>query len=259
MAGLTSLASRAASFVSEKKTNAYLIALNSKGEPASASAFQYFPESFSDTKAVSWQAKEVPGASLPLYQWTGSGERTISFTAQFSTDVDPLANGQAGVATTFSTFQERLKYNGVERRNIDVRSAVMWLRQYMLPTYDQQRGLTIPPPKLVLYLPYSGIGLAGGQVGNIGSDDQVLCVMTQCEVTWEKFFKTGNAKLASVSLAFAQVPQRGSSVSLPQMGPRMRAAIEGGTATGDGQSGAGTYLGYNYAFKQYVTGVIQGL
>lgn len=235
MAGLTSLASKAASFVSEKKSQAFLIALNDKGEPWSASTFQYFPETFSDTKAVSWQAKEVPGASLPLYQWTGSGERTVSFTAQFSTDVDPLANNQAGVTTaaTITTFKERLKYNGVERRNVDVRSAVMWLRQYMLPRYTESQ--TLPPRKLILYLPFSGIGLAGGQVSNIGSDDKMLCVMTQCEVTWEKFFKTGNAKLASVSLAFAQVPQDGSSVSLPQAGPKMLSAVNGDAS----------YLGYS--------------
>ena len=49
MAGLTSLASKAASFVSEKKSQAFLIALKDSGEPSSASVFQYFPESFSDT------------------------------------------------------------------------------------------------------------------------------------------------------------------------------------------------------------------
>lgn len=249
MAGLASLASRVGSFVSDKKSQAFLIALNDQGEPWSASVFQYFPESFSDTKTVNWQAKDIPGASLPLYQWTSSGERSISFTAQFSTDIDPWANDTAEVARATegvyaSEFKDRLKRNGVERRNVDVRSAIIWLRQYMLPTYDTQRGMTIPPPKLILYLPRSGIGLAGGEVGNIDSPDQVLCVMTQCEVTWEKFFKTGNAKLASVSLAFAQVPQKGSSVSLPQAGPKMLSALKDG---GDG------FLGYTYAFQSFAS------
>lgn len=226
MAGLASLATKIGSFVSERKTNASLIELTPEGLFKSACAFQYFPESFSDSKAVSWQAKEIPGASLPLYQWTSSGERSVSFTAQFTTDIDPFAQGDV---PDVSEFNSRLQSNGVLRRNIDVRSAVIWLRRYMFPTYSA--GVTVPPPRLILYLPLSGLGLAGGET-NLSTADQMLCVMTQCEITWEKFFPSGNARSASVSLAFAQVPQSGGSVALPSAGANMASAVSAGRVDG---------------------------
>lgn len=251
MAGLASLASKVGSFLSEKKTLAYLVTLDRKDDsPTSASAFQYFPESLSDSKAVSWQTKEVPGGSLPLYQWTASGERSISFTAQFSTDVDPFpavneagATGlsAAGDTALAEAYKTRLKSNGVADRNIDVRSAIIWLRQFMLPTY--QSGKTLPPPKLMLYLPKSGIGLAGGST-NLLSADSIVCVMTQCEVTWEKFFPSGNVRLASVQLGFAQIPQYKGVVQFPQADAGMNAVV---TAT---KNYNGTlFLGYDAFLK----------
>jgi hypothetical protein len=242
VAGLVGLATGIKTLISEKRTMAYLVELDPDTDvPVAVQAFQYFPETLSDNKAVNWQSKEIPGGSLPLYQWTASGERTISFTAQFSTDVDLLQTNDAlasvlggadlGLRAGVASAKERLKNTGQAERNVDVRSAIAWLRQYMLPTYQDQR--TIPPPKLQLNLPQSGIGLAGGMSNMTVMDaDSIVCVMTSCDVTWEKFFPSGNARLASVSLAFAQVPQYKGVVSFPNRNAAMAAATTDGTVIG---------------------------
>lgn len=239
MAGLASLASRSASFINDKRTQAFLITHDPEKNdtPSSAVAFQYFPESLSDTKAVSWQAKEVPGGSLPLYQWTGSGERTISFTAQFSTDIDPFASKALSNKTDAAIYADRMKQQGINKYNVDVRSAIAWVRSFMYPKYTSAG--TIPPPKLTLFLPNSGIGMAGGESQFIDAHS-MTCVMTQCEVTWDKFFPSGNARLATASLGFAQIPQLANTVVFPQLSNGIRRAIQDTT-----DFGGTTFLGYS--------------
>ncbi len=240
MAGLASLASKISqNSKPDVKSAVYLITLDPQtDQPTFAASLQYFPESLNDTKAVSWQSKEVPGGSLPMYQWTGSGERTISFTAQFTTDIDFYApNRTADLTET----QQRLRNAGQSKYNIDIRSAVIWLRSHMLPTYNAN-GQSVAPPKLMLYIPKSGIGLAGGSSPLIQqNNDAIICVMTSCEVTWEKFFVSGAPRIASVSLSFAQVPQYKGQIAFPSAGDAMLNAFK--------TSSAG-FAGYNSDFNE---------
>ncbi len=210
MAGLASLASAINKASQDPlKSAAYLIELDAEDKPVGSFSFQYFPESITDSKSVSWQAKDIPGGSLPLYQWSSSGERTLSFTAIFTADID-YGIGQFP--------QNRLVTAGQLDRNVDIRAAVYELRRFLLPQYTRTQG-TVPPPKALLYLPRSGIGLAGGNSQLTSSNtDAIVCVMTTCEVTWEKFFTSGAPKIASVSLAFAQVPQYKGVVAFPERG-----------------------------------------
>jgi hypothetical protein len=245
VAGLVGLATGVGSSVSERRSKASLIALHPDDDsPLSGFAFQYFPESISDTKGVNWQSKEIPGGSLPVYQWTASSERTISFTAQFSTDIDmvEVARGQiaarggtvagATLLTSSQDIKTTIQNTGQSDRNVDIRSAVAWLRSYMLPSYENRR--TVPPAKLKLNLPQSGIGLAGGYSNATSQDaDSIICVMTSCEVTWEKFFPSGNPRLASVSLSFAQLPQYLGVVSFPSASQQMKDASTAGAVIGN--------------------------
>jgi hypothetical protein len=255
VAGLVGLATALGpGLLSEKRSMATLISLKpDTDEPDTAQAFQYFPETISDNKAVNWQSKEIPGGSLPVYQWVASGERTISFTAQFSSDIDLAllltTDAESNISTNTiaaNAAKERLKSSGQGERNVDVRSAVVWLRQYMLPKYDSAKQRTIPPPKLKLLLPKSGIGLAGGENNFTSQDaDSVLCVMTSCDVTWEKFFPSGNPRLASVSLAFAQIPQFNQVVSFPGRTDSMAEATLGGKSIANT-----VFFGYNSFFRK---------
>jgi hypothetical protein len=219
MPGLASLASALTQKLSPKNRGAFLIELDRDTDKPKASVkLQYFPESLADSKTINYQQKEVPGGSLPLYQWISSGERTISFTAVFSTDVDLLA----GVSTTeenadgraVGAIWNRLKTQGAAGRNPDIRSAVAWLRQYLFPTYSEDR--TYAPAHLSLFIPGSGIGAAGGNTTLASGPDSMPCVMTQCEVSYDSFFPSGLPRIASVQLAFAQIAQAGGQVVFPR-------------------------------------------
>lgn len=228
---ISSLSAALVSKVPDKTSAVYLIELDKKNDApkkgdadkSSYVGFQYFPETLNDSKAVNYQQKEIPGGSLPLYQWVASGERLISFTAVFTCDVDygatalttDLSSGTAA-SVTAAALQGRLKSAGQLTRNPDLRGAVAWLRRYMLPTYEgdafEGTNFTKAPNKLRLYIPNSGIGYAGG---GISSNDSIYCVMTQCEVTYEAFFPSGWCRALTVSLSFAEIPQRNGGVYFP--------------------------------------------
>lgn len=206
--------------------------------------FQYFPASLSDTKQVNYQPKEVPGGTLPLYQYTGSGERSISFTAYFTTDIDHLAEQQTvdsdvsvsssygdrtypqGVTTRLQTVNgavdaayTRLSAAGVRDRNPYIPGMLIWLRRFILPRFGENSEigvpLTRPPRKILLNIPGSEIELYGGAGGFSQRGGGILCVMTQCDITLEALFPSGNIRIATVNLAFAEVPQRGGVVRFP--------------------------------------------
>lgn len=234
MPSLTSLASALQSKLPNKTANAYLIELDKKTDaPVKGKnespyvMFQYWPETIQDGKNINYQQKDIPGGSLPLYQWVSSGERLISFTAVFTCDVDyasaqsvqpdPPGATSASVDVARTELAGRLKAAGQIRRNPDVRGAIAWLRRYMLPTYDGtfDAPITRAPNKLRLYLPKSGIGVNGGSDSTATSIDSIYCVMTQCEVTYESFFPSGLVRVATVALAFAQIPQFRGGVFFP--------------------------------------------
>lgn len=206
--------------------------------------FQYYPESVADSKQVGYQPKEVPGGSLPLYQWTTSGERTISFTAFLTTDIDHLVMQQTvetdqptgarqgdqtpppgveirttSISGSVNRVSERLRAAGALQRNPYIPAAIAWLRRFMLPRYGENVEvgvpLTQPPHKLLLHLTGTQIERGGGVGGFSVPGGGILCVMTTCDVNYEKFFPSGNPRKVSVDLAFAEVPQRGGAVRFP--------------------------------------------
>ena len=221
MAGISSLASALAPGTAVKTSDAVIVELDDRDDITNTDklAFQYFPETISDSKGVNWAPKEVPGGSLPLYQWIGSGERRISFTAVFTTDTDISKTGQ-GTYTRSQVLNSRLKSVGKQSRNVDIRAAVYWLRRFILPRYDQDVGgsenttLTRAPHKLRLVLPESGIGFAGGTASHCGRD-WMTCIMTGCEVSWESFFPSGFPRIATVALSFAQTAQYNGQIEFP--------------------------------------------
>lgn len=226
------------SLLTKEKGNkkvAYLIEADADGKPAAADnlngglsslvpahAFQYWPESLSDTKGTNYQRKEIPGGSLPLYQWINGSERLLTMTAVFTSDIDivsattPSSLGQQVNLDEDNKIVERIRSAGVSDRNADIRSAVAWLKQYTYPYYKSTSGpsaqLTIAPTKLILVMPNSGIGLAGMNATN---PDQVVVVMTQCDVTYEAWFPSGLPRIATVALSFAEIGQVSGGIVFP--------------------------------------------
>ena len=212
MPGLLSLASGNFAQYGENRSKAFLVELDKDGSADSRSwkslAFQYFPETITDTKQTNYARLDIPGGSIPVYQWISGGERSLSFTAYFTTDVDLTLDDQ---------YNLRIKSAGVADRNVDIRAAVAWLRQYKLPRYDLQSStgspMTEAPKRLLLILKRSRLGLAGGVTGE--HPDHVRCIMTQCDVSWQAWFPSGFPRTATVQLSFAQIGQAGGTVVFP--------------------------------------------
>lgn len=253
MPGLGSLVSGLSPPGFKRKSVAYLVELGDDGAPLKEEGpnskpvirkFQYYPDSLSDSKAVNYATKEVPGGSLPLYQYINSGERVVSFTVVFTSDIDYFATDSsigyrpegAGTSETdlfdsssavwdsevnkVNEIIKRTRASGVSERNVFIPAALLWLRRFVFPRYGNGRevepALTRPPSKLLLVLPGTGFSRSGG-TGGTGSDSSgMICIMTQCDVTYEALFPSGCPRKASVSLAFAQTAQIGNTVVFPR-------------------------------------------
>jgi hypothetical protein len=208
---LKSFASIASSSL-PKSARIYIIPLNSADDTVDDGgirAFQYFPESVHDNKVTNWQVKDIPGLSHPLYQWTSSGAREISFQVVFTRD---LALSQQ----EYDTFQQRTKlyFAALDRslqgsisadpRNTDIPSAIAWLRQFKYPEYQQDASMfPSPPRKMILGIP--GLRLNHGNTGLC--PDEIYCIMLNCEVSYEAFFGDGTPRYAVVQLSFAEIIQ----------------------------------------------------
>lgn len=234
--------------IDERRADVVLYELHEKDDSIVGSplAFQYFPDTLTDSKAVNYQQKEIPGASLPLYQWVASGERLISFTATFTSDVDIIDMPDA-------------REGQFARRNPDIRAAVLWLRRHVVPRYTSVRSSAVDgtpvtrsrtwaPRKLRLYIPNSGIGLGGGgrSAADV-SDDAITSVMTQCEVTYNGFFPSGLPQNVDIQLSFAQVPQYAGYVFFPGASDEVDTLVREGGAGETGPEGqvATSIFAYN--------------
>lgn len=223
MAGLGSLAGAIKPISDRRRSDVYLMELGSDGQVVDGTdrRFQHFPDTVSDSKAINYATKDIPGASLPLYQWVNSGARTISFTAVFTTDVD-FVGGSSEPATAIGNMRERLKASGVEGDSVYIPAAILWLRRYMLPRYSEDEGtgvgtpLVQAPPTLILAFPKNArFERAGGTRFNCDAS-AIPVIMTTCDVSYEAFFPSGVPRIATVALSFAEVAQVGGSVVFPQ-------------------------------------------
>ena len=171
-----------------------------------AIAFQYWPESVQDSRPSEWGSRNIPGGSHPLKQWTNGGDRTVSFTAIFTTDTDPgdeFFEGWLGLSPYESVGD--IPLNGLElgTRDVDLRAVVSWLRWYTYPYYDSG-GVAYEPAKCLLVMPQTKLGHDG--------TDYIVAVMTTCDVTYEEWFPSGFPRIIEVNLEFSESVQEGTRV-----------------------------------------------
>ena len=214
------LASVMSPVLDDTKTAPYLVPLNNDDtiDTKNLFRFQFFPETISDTKAVTLVNREIIGGSHPLYQWMTGGERLITFTAKFITDTNPgivKTDGYGRPTNVLGTGKD-------EDWNVDIRAAVAWLRQFVYPSYkDPSTGKTgfFPPRKLILVLPNSGINpssaidVIGLKEEVVYSSDEMLCLMNQCDIEYAAFFPNGVPREANITLSFVEIVQHDSFVS----------------------------------------------
>lgn len=167
---------------------------------------QFWPESLSDKKEVSYDAKSFPGSSLPIQQWTDSGSRSISFTVVLVNEIDKAFRRKIGPGK-FGNIKENLQQYidviGAQGRFyrpgkyvVDINSTVTWLRKFMYPSRVEPTGTIAPPRKLYVIFP-------GTKLGAINQG--LLCVMTGCDVDYLGWFPDGTPRIATVSLSFNEI------------------------------------------------------
>lgn len=240
-----------------KPARAYIIPLNIfKGDDPMTGdqrSFQYFPASVADGQATNYQTKIIPGLSHPLYQWTSGGARAISFEAVFTRDRTYTSAEQDAIDSDSNAFQDARRGGVVsgykikaiasndDPRNVDIPSAVGWLRSFLLPEYSKDGQGTFsgtperprPPQKLILGLP--------GMRINWGIPDlpasEMYCIMTACEVSYEGFFHDGTPRMAKVGLSFAEIIQVGGRITVHDGGTKRAIAMGGYTLNDKGTKG----------------------
>jgi len=163
--------------------------------------FQFFPESVQIDYQPRYREISIPGASHPLYQWSGGSGRSITFQATFTAEIDvglaalaPAGLSAPGLGGAFTPS---------ERYTVDVRAAMALLQSYMMGDIEED-GVVLAPRRLELYLPNSGLGGGSGDE----SDDNALVILRSAPYNYEGFFPSGTPRIATVSLQFNEVVQQ---------------------------------------------------
>lgn len=182
--------------------------------------FQYWPSSLQISYEPTYVEQDIPGASHPLYQWTGGKGRTISFEAVFTAEQDPSTLLNLAPAS----------WTPSERYTVDVAAAIARLQGYMMPSYNTPsslNGVIKPPSRLILAFPGTGLGGGGWRTERNGSVrntttgrggpqttyDAVTVLLYSAPVTIESWFPDGAPRVATVQLTFKEVIQRNASGS----------------------------------------------
>ena len=243
-----------------RPARAYLIPLNAHNgdNPVDSETrtLQYFPATISDTHATNYQTKVIPGLSHPLYQWTSGGARTISFEAVFSRDrtyssgeQDKISSGFSGasslgrpsISLPTPPGSSRGTMNNKDPRNVDIPSAIAWLKSFLLPdysadgngTFDDTPSRPRPPSKLILGIP--GLRLNWG-VPSLPATE-VYVIMKTCSVSYKGFFHDGSPRLARVALSFTEIIQIGGRIVVQDAGNKRLAGLSGYTLNDNGAKG----------------------
>jgi hypothetical protein len=175
--------------------------VSSYSSVGSIKAFQYFPETITDSKAVDWIRKNVPGGSHPILSFINGGERTISFSLVFTQEENPE---EVSVISSLLTGKiELFKDSNRKDTEKNITGAIAYLRSFTYPSYEPN-NVASPPPFAVVYLPQSGIVSAGFTNSFIGA-------MVQCDITYEKFHRNGAPRFVGVQLSFVEVIQTSSN------------------------------------------------
>lgn len=147
---------------------------------------QYWPESLDVSHSPNYSSEEIPGATLPLYNYSGHGERTISFSSALTCEVDnPDADSIDGIPSS--------------RFTVDINAAIARLEAWKLPSFRSNGVRYVPPPRLVLTMPGVNLGR---------NTDELVVVMKDASFNYESFFPSGKPRVVRVNFQFAESAQK---------------------------------------------------
>ncbi len=178
----------------------YLIPYDKDGVPLKDKkrSFQFWPSEINDSGDPNYSARNIPGGSVPFYQWVNNADSVISFDVSFTRDLIGRIDGRN---------IEESKYN------VDVAAAVSWLKSLKMPNYRQGDIHVEPPYTLKLVTPGMNVWFNGNQYANV--------LMAQCSVTYKDWMRDpddGSKSIlvsANVSLSFNQTIQGQRSLKFP--------------------------------------------
>ena len=151
--------------------------------------FQYWPESLSDSQGVEYASNPIPGGSHPLHQYVGGGERTISFDATFTSEIEDssIADKHSGIPSAPYT--------------VDIRAAIARLESFKLARYPRNgmNSRVIPPPQLVLVFPGTNLGR---------NSDHVVVILKELSWNYISWFPSGVPRVVQTSMSFSESVQR---------------------------------------------------
>lgn len=215
----------------KKHVGVSMIGIDHKGELViPQQAFQWWPENIQDTLAVGWQFKAIPGGSHSLAQWGSNTGRSFSMELKLTRNMRYLEDFQA--AGPFGDVPLLAKFVDPDgprslAHNVDIRRMVRYLRAYCYPDYDaDQDGIALPPVVCMLNVPGLQLNEDGG--------DTVRCVMTGCDVTYQKSFSDGKPRLATVGLGFSQIVQTADDGVIYKTRKDLLDSIDAGLGSGAG-------------------------
>ena len=177
-------------------------------------AFQFFPETISDSRSVSLQEKYGIGSSHPIYQWISGSAREISFDAIFTSD--DSKDGVTEKENTLDVIRKVVKnpafalFNNSPsldtKYNQDISAAISWLRSFTYPIYNSSGRVSAPG---VCGLWFEGSGIKSYALSS--NSEIIPCLMTRCDVNYDAFFNNGTIRVATVSLTFVETIQVGQN------------------------------------------------
>jgi hypothetical protein len=224
------------------KAGLFVIDGKGKVQDAIEGKFLINPSTISESRAVNWAAKEVPGQSLPVYQWISSGARVITFDALITKDFGDsddifapknqdseevkihkkFENVVASIASSFAGAivnsvknapRQDLKqvHTAGIQRNLD------YYRSLQYPTYSTSRKLRASPPLLAFYM---GNSVSNGDrepalpdsTANKGINfDSEVWILTNLKINITKWFPDLTPMEATASFQLTQYNTRSTS------------------------------------------------
>lgn len=203
--------------------------------------FAVWPESIADSRSVDYIERNVVGSSHPIYQWTHSGSRNLSFEIllyqdylgatkdisdrngeiivdgkSFSTEYPPLAPNQTDLEKVIATAKNPIlnPFRADQSSELKPTQDLNKLKdkynlgsRTVIQTVEFLRALTYPiltTSGLIKAPPplYVGIWNSSGQKVLF-----VECVLRQVDVKFEAFFRNGVPRIATVNMSFSEITQ----------------------------------------------------
>jgi len=115
-----------------------------------------WPEELSFERSANYANTQIPGGSSELNQWAATSGRSLSLSFKLYRDIRPQADlpGLVGFVINPQSYEN-------QKHNRDIELDVMFLNQFLLPTYKESGGYTIPYPPPLLALTLEGFDIGG--------------------------------------------------------------------------------------------------